>query len=106
MAKLAPAESIRLSQLTRDVTTQGAILQQLQAQYQLADLQADRDPNKWEVLDEPRVDEKAVNKSLSKTGILSLLAGSALGTLAAMFAPYRKRKLADSEPEIKISKAA
>ncbi len=106
LAKLAPAESIRLSQLTRDVTTQGAILQQLQAQYQLADLQADRDPNKWEVLDEPRVDEKAVNKSLSKTGILSLLAGSALGTLAAMFAPYRKRKLADSEPEIKISKAA
>ncbi len=106
LAKLAPAESIRLSQLTRDVTTQGAILQQLQAQYQLADLQADRDPNKWEVLDEPRVDEKAVNKSLSKSGILSLLAGLALGTLAAMFAPNKKQKLADSEPEITISKAA
>ena len=106
LAKLAPAEAIRLSQLTRDVTTQGAILQQLQAQYQLADLQADRDPNKWEVLDEPLVDEKAVNKSFSKNGILSLLAGCALGTLAAMFAPHRKRKISDSKPEISISKAA
>lgn len=106
LAKLAPAEAIKLSQLTRDVTTQGAILQQLQGQYQLADLQSDRDPNHWEILDEPRVDEKAVNKSFSKNGILSLLSGCALGTLVALFAPRRKKRDTDSTSEISISKAA
>ncbi|MEI7984653.1 MAG: Wzz/FepE/Etk N-terminal domain-containing protein [Armatimonadota bacterium] len=106
LAKLAPSEAIKLSQLTRDVTTQSSIVQQLETQFQLASLQANRDPNHWEVLDEPRVDEKAVNKSFSKNGILSLLAGCALGTLAAMFAPQRKRKANGSEPEITISKAA
>ncbi len=106
LAKLAPSEAIKLSQLTRDVTTQSAIVQQLETQYQLADLQADRDPNRWEILDEPRVDEKAVNKSFSKNGILSLFAGCALGSLVAMFAPQRKRKVSGSNPEVTISKAA
>lgn len=106
LAKIAPAESIRLTQLMRDVTTQSAILQQLQAQYQLASLQSERDPNHWTVLDEPRVDDKAVNKSFSKNGILSLIAGCALGSLAAMFAPKRRRKGSELTVEEAISQKA
>jgi uncharacterized protein involved in exopolysaccharide biosynthesis len=106
LAKLAPAESIKLSQLTRVVTTQSTIVQQLQAQYQLASLQADRDPNHWEVLDDPRVDDKAVNKSFSKNGILSLIAGLALGAIAALFAPKRKVKAIKADPQISLDKAA
>ena len=107
LAALAPAESIKLSQLTRDVTTQSAILGQLQGQYQLASLQAERDPNHWEVLDQPAVDDKPVNKSFSKNGMLSLIAGLALGSLFALFAPQRKAKATKkSQPEITLDKAA
>jgi uncharacterized protein involved in exopolysaccharide biosynthesis len=97
LAKLAPDEAIELTRLTRQVTTQSAILQQLEAQAQLAELQSERDPNRWEILDDPRVDEKPVNKSLAKNGILSLFAGIALGCLAALFAPKRKLKLATAQ---------
>jgi uncharacterized protein involved in exopolysaccharide biosynthesis len=97
LAKLAPGEAMELSRLMREVTTQSTIIQQLQAQAQLAELQAERDPNRWEVLDEPRVDEKPVNKSLSKNGILSLIAGLALGALAAMIAPKRRLRVAQIE---------
>ena len=107
LATLAPAESIRLSQLTRDVTTQSAILGQLQGQYQLASLQAERDPNHWEVLDQPEVDDKPVNKSFSKNGMLSLIGGIALGSLFALIAPQRKVKVSKkSEVEIALDKAA
>jgi polysaccharide biosynthesis transport protein len=106
LANVAPNEAIELSRLTRELTTRGAILQQLQGQYELAALQAGRDPNRWEVLDEPRVDEKPVNKSLSKTGILSLLAGCALGCLVALLAPRRRPKLAALPAEEETRKAA
>ena len=106
LAKLAPAEAIKLSQLTRDVTTQSSILQQLQSQYELASLQADRDPNHWQVLDEPRVDDKAINKSFAKNGIMSLIGGCALGAFFAIFAPRRKQKAEKIVTEIYESKAA
>jgi len=100
LAALAPAEAIRLSSLSRDVSTQGAILQQLQGQYALARLQADRDPNHWQVLDEPEVEDKPVNKSFSKNLSLAALAGIALGAFAALAWPRRKPRA--SEPESSI----
>ena len=106
LAKLAPGEAIKLSQLTRTVTTQSAIVAQLQAQYQLASLQSDRDPNNWEVLDEPRVDDKAVNKSFSKNLTLSMIGGLALGALFALFGPRRKVKTVVKEAPLKLDEAA
>ena len=106
LAEAAPAESIKLSQLTREVTTQSSILQQLQSQYQQATLQADRDANRWEVLDEPRVDDRAINKSYTKNGVLSAIAGCAFGALLAMIAPRRRRKAAVLEFQPDTKKAA
>lgn len=106
LAKMAPSESIRLSQLTRDVTTASAIVGQLTGQYELATLQSDRNPNNWQVLDEPEVDDKPVNKSLTKNLTLSAIGGLALGSLVALFAPRRRKPTAKSEPELVIEKAA
>lgn len=101
LAKVAPNEAMQLSRLTREVGTQGAILQQLQAQYELAQLQADRDPNRWEVLDEPEVDDKPVNKSLGKNGALSAFLGMVLGCFAALAWPKRKPvEVAADKPEL------
>lgn len=99
LAKLAPGEAIQLSRLTREVSTEGSILQQLQAQYELASIQADRDPNRWEVLDEPEVDEKPVNKSFSRNGILSLILGVTFGAFAALVWPKPKKKPAAEADE-------
>lgn len=92
MAKLAPGEGIELARLTRELGTASEILVQMQGQYELAKLQADRDPNRWQVLDEPEIDDKPVNKSFSKNGGLSALLGLALGCFAALVWPKRKAK--------------
>lgn len=92
LAKVAPAEAIELSRLTREVGTQSAILQQLQAQSEIASLNAERDPNRWQVLDEPQVEEKPVNKSFVKNGAISIAGGMALGSLLALAWPTRRSK--------------
>ncbi|HVT13177.1 MAG TPA: Wzz/FepE/Etk N-terminal domain-containing protein [Fimbriimonadaceae bacterium] len=105
LAKLAPQEAMELSRLTREVSTESGILQQLQAEHELAKIQEDRDPNRWEVLDEPEVDDKPVNKSFSKNGAMSLIIGLALGAFAALVWPKRKSpKLAEAaEPQKKAA---
>lgn len=92
LAKLAPGEEIELLRLTREVATQSTILQTLQVQCALAQVQAERDPNRWQVLDSPEVEDKPINKSFSKNGILAVVAGLALGCLSALYAPKRKPK--------------
>lgn len=92
LAALAPGESITLSQLTRELATQSAILQQVQAQYELAKIQEMRNPNRWQVLDEPEIGEDPVNKSYSKTGVIFGLLGLAIGTIAAMISDGRRPK--------------
>lgn len=106
LAKIAPGESVQLSRLTREVATQSAILQQMQAQSELAQLQADRDPNRWEVLDTPEVDEKPVNKSLSKNGALFGFFGVILGCFAALVWPKRKSPQAAPAETPEIRQAA
>lgn len=102
LAKLAPAEAIQLSRLTRDVATESAILQQLQAQNEVAQIQEDRDPNRWEVLDAPEVDDKPVNRSLAKNGALSLILAAVLGAFAALVWPKPKlRKLEEAAEPLK-----
>lgn len=84
LAKLAPAESISLSRLTRELTTQSGILQQIQAQYELAKIQEMRNPNRWQILDEPTVNEDPVNKSFAKNGLISMFLGLVLGMILAL----------------------
>lgn len=99
LAALAPQESITLSQLTRELATQSTILQQVQAQYELAKIQEMRNPNRWQILDEPEVAEEPVNKSFGKAGVIFGLLGMVLGTMAAMIAEGRKSKPAQPEQE-------
>lgn len=99
LASLAPKESITLAQLTRELATQSTILQQVQAQFELAKLQEMRNPNRWQVLDEPEVDEEPVNKSLFKAGAIFGLLGMVLGTMAAMIAEGRKSKPSQANEE-------
>lgn len=92
LAKLAPDESVQLSRLLRDVATQGAILQQLEAEEQVAQIQAKRNPNHWEVLDTPRIEDKAVNKSFSKNLTVALVLGLILGCIGALLGGRSKRQ--------------
>lgn len=91
LAELAPAESIELARRTREVATEGTVVAQLEAQYSLAALQQGRDPNRWELLDEPEVDDKPVNKGLGKNIGLGVGAGLFLGGLAALSRSGRRR---------------
>ncbi len=91
LAQVAPAEAIELSRLTREVGTQSAILQQLQAQTEIAALNAERDPNRWQVLDVPQIDDKPINKSFFKNGAISGVGGLALGSFLALAWPRRRR---------------
>ena len=84
LARLAPQESVDLSRLMREIATQTVILQQLQAQRQFASIQQARDPNRWEVLDDPYVEDKPLNKSLLRNGATSLFAGLLIAVCAAM----------------------
>jgi uncharacterized protein involved in exopolysaccharide biosynthesis len=84
LADLAPAESIELSRLLRNIATHTTILNQLEAQLQLATIQKTRDPNKWEVLDAPYIEDKALNKSFLRNGALSLFAGFLFSLLLCM----------------------
>ncbi len=78
LADLAPAESVELSRLLRNIATHTTILGQLQGQLQVATIQKTRDPNKWEILDEPYVEDKALNKSFLRNCTMSLFLGSIL----------------------------
>ncbi len=83
LAQLAPAESIELSRLMREIATNTVILQQLEAQLQVATLQEARDPNRWEVLDEPRLADDPVNKSLLRNGAISVIVGFIIACVVA-----------------------
>ncbi len=99
LAALAPKESITLAQLTRELATQSTILQQVQAQYELAKIQEMRNPNRWQILDEAEVAEEPVNKSFGKAGAIFGLLGMVLGTMAAMVAEGRKARPAEPKQE-------
>jgi uncharacterized protein involved in exopolysaccharide biosynthesis len=99
LAQLAPAESITLSRLTRELSTQSGILQQVQAQYELAKMQESRNPNRWHVLDEPEVDEDPVNKSMGKSGAMAAILGLVLGAMAALIRDSRSPKDPEVESE-------
>lgn len=94
LVEKAPAESIELGRYMRELSSESMTLQQLQSQYDLAQLQAARDPSRWEVLDAPQVEDEPVNKSYGKNGALSLALGLLLGSLAALWrSSFKNRRL-------------
>lgn len=90
LADLAPGESVELSRLLRGIATHTTILNQLQGQLQLATIQQVRDPNKWEVLDEPYIEDKPLNKSYLRNGAMSLLAGFLVSLIVCLVPSRRK----------------
>lgn len=106
LASQAPLESIQLARLTRDLQTQSMILQQLQAQYKLAEVQAAREPNRWQVLDDTEVEDKPVNKSYAKNGGLSLLLGLFLGTIIGLIRDAATSKKQPIEEPKQLREAA
>jgi len=59
-----------------------AIVAQLSEQTTIARIQADRDPNRWTLLDPPRIDERPVNKKFSRNGALGAIVGLIAGFMA------------------------
>lgn len=84
LVKLAPDEARTLARLSREVSIDSQIVQQVTLQFQVAKLQGLRDPNKWSLLDPPRVFEEPVNKKYLLTGLLALLSGVILGLIWAI----------------------
>ncbi len=84
LAAAAPGEAMELNRLYQDVNLQFGVVQQLTNQNLMATLQAQRDPNRWVILDEPWVEDKPVNKSFGRGALLGLFLGSLLGIAAAM----------------------
>ncbi len=87
LADKSPVESDTLTRLTLEVTIQTAIVEQLSEQATIAKIQADRDPNRWTLLDPPRIDEKPVNKKFSRNGAL----GAIVGLIAGLWLSSRSK---------------
>lgn len=85
LANVAPAESVKLSQRYRKLALQTAVIQQLTSQVLEVTLQAQRDPNRWVVLDDPWIDEKPSNKSYGRMGLAGLLIGLIIGSAVAIY---------------------
>ncbi len=84
LAKVAPVESVRLNRRYRELALQGTVVQQLTTQLLQVSLQAQRDPNRWVVLDDPWVEDKPSNKSYLRMGLAGLVIGAIIGCLFAL----------------------
>lgn len=84
LAAQAPSESTSISRALREVTVQGTIVQQLTVQLEMAKIQAARDPNRWSLLDEPRLSDEPINKSMLRAGLFGLIGGLFVGAVIAL----------------------
>lgn len=85
LATLAPEESIALGSIVRDLGIQTAVLQRVEQQYELARIQSNRDPSRWQVLDEPAIGDRPVNKDYVKMGAAAGVLGFMIGSIVAAF---------------------
>lgn len=107
LASLAPTEAIELTRLTREVATASAVVTQLEGMRTMAVLQKERDPNRWEVLDPPQIDDKPVNKSFSKNLTIAALVGLLFGSLGALYRGSRRPRLTlEDGDEAEVPRAA
>jgi uncharacterized protein involved in exopolysaccharide biosynthesis len=84
LAQAAPTESMQLNRLYSQINLQAGIVQTLTTQYLTASLQAQRDPNRWVILDEPWVDDRPVNKSFGRTALVGAFLGLFVGVALAV----------------------
>ncbi|MBS1718380.1 MAG: hypothetical protein JSS72_11680 [Armatimonadetes bacterium] len=84
MVHVAPGESIELTRLLRQIGLETSLVQQLSLQAEAGKLQALRDPNKWNILDEPQIAELPVNKHYTRMAILTGIVGLFVGMLLAL----------------------
>jgi len=79
LVKLAPDESTNLTKLAREVAYRSEMLKTALVQLEMEKLLALRDPNKWSLLDPPRIMEKPVNKRFGQMTAISAAVGLFLG---------------------------
>jgi uncharacterized protein involved in exopolysaccharide biosynthesis len=75
LAKVAPSEQGQHPHLTLQVNIQSDLVKYATMQLESARLQLLRDPNKWSLLDPPRINPKPVNKKYAAVAAFSALAG-------------------------------
>lgn len=90
LSKLAPGEAIELNRRMRELTTQSAILSQLQGQAEVARLLAQKNPNRWETLDPTYIDDDPTNKSYLRNGAIAVGAGFVIAFVLALWARHRR----------------
>ncbi|MEP0767106.1 MAG: hypothetical protein HRF45_11265 [Fimbriimonadia bacterium] len=84
LVDLAPKEAKEYQRLLRDVTTLGAIVQQLRTNLEIVRLQVERDPILWQVMDEPGIYDRPVNKRYVFYPALGALGGALLGCVIGL----------------------
>lgn len=83
LAEVAPSEMTAYARLRRDTEILNSIVQQVRLELEQARLDRTNDPNRWEVLDEPYLEPKPINKRYGRNGAVALLLGVVLGAVIA-----------------------
>lgn len=91
LANVAPEETVKLNRRFRQLALQAGVVQQLTTQVLTVSLQAQRDPNRWVVLDDPWMEEKPSNKSYLRMALSGALVGTILGGIFALLRRERRR---------------
>ena len=83
LAARAPEDTLQLQRLAREVSTLNELVQQLRVALEQARMEMSRDPNRWEVLEEGRLREGAINKRWIRNSALGFAIGMIISTMLA-----------------------
>jgi tetrahydromethanopterin S-methyltransferase subunit B len=72
-----------MQRLAREVATLNELVQQLRVSLEQARMEMSRDPNRWEVLEEGRLREGAINKRWIRNSALGFAIGMIISTMLA-----------------------
>ena len=81
----APKEATEYQRLTREVALLSGTLQNLYTQYELVKLQAIKDPNRWQVLDDAVLSDKPINKQYGLRFAMGMVFGLFIGVSLALY---------------------
>jgi uncharacterized protein involved in exopolysaccharide biosynthesis len=82
LVSAAPKEATEFQRLSRRVNVLSSLAMQMQLQYEQASLDKEDDPNRWEVLDAPYIEDEPVNKNYVRNVGLAALFGLAIAVFA------------------------
>lgn len=80
LARVAPTEAMNYQRLVSEVAILNKLIEQQRTQLEQARLDAQSDPNRWEILDEPEVSDQPVNKDFLR----NIAVGIAIGFVVAL----------------------